>query len=261
MVHWKLSHWCAIAVHKIHYPPDRDAVYEELRQHLDDRSEEFLAQGMTKEEAIEKTLEAMGDSHELAVQLAAIHRPFWGFAYSITKWILRVVAVIAALLLVVNIVGRLINPAQEIHALSKPYQGSVTGNVLFSVKQNAVDSSDGYTFSVHNAYVREDTYIYSDGTEAVQLYLLIEMTISTFNSIGAPIYAEHDFWGTDNQGRYYGGNYFLMYSNYISTQYISDCVFKIPLETYEDLTWFELCYTEAGRNLVLHIDLTGGDRT
>ena len=261
MKHWKLSRWCGEAVHKIHYPPDRDAVYEELRQHLDDRSEEFLAQGMSQDEAIEKTLAAMGSSYDLAIQLAAIHRPFWGFAYSITKWILRVVAVIAALLLVVNIVGQLIHPVHEINTLSRPFQGTSTGNVLFSVEQNWVDSSDGYTFSVHNAYVREDTYVYSDGTEEVKLYLLIEMTISTLNSIGAPVCAEHDFWGTDNQGRYYGGNYFLMYSNYTNARYISDCVFKIPLESYEDLTWFELCYTDAGRDLVLHIDLIGGDRT
>lgn len=261
MKHWKLSHWCGDAVHKIHYPPDRDAVYEELRQHLDDRSEEFLAQGLSEEEAINKTLEVMGDSYELSIQLAAIHRPFWGFAYSITKWILRVVAIITALLFVVNIVGQLIHPAYEINTSGGVYQGSVTGNVLYSVKQNCVDSSDGYLFSVHNAYIREDTYIYSDGTEEVKLFLLIEMTISTLNSIGAPICAEHNFWGTDNQGRYYGGNYFLMYSNYTNARYISDCVFMIPLETYEDLTWFELCYTEAGRDLVLHIDLTGGDRT
>jgi hypothetical protein len=41
--------------------------------------------------------------------------------------------------------------------------------------------------------------------------------------------------------------------------FINDYVYKIPLETYEDLTWFELRYTDAGRDLVLHIDLTGGD--
>ena len=61
MEHWKLTQWCTYAVSKIKYTPDRRAVYDELRQHLDDRCEDLLAQGMSKEEAAERAIELMGD--------------------------------------------------------------------------------------------------------------------------------------------------------------------------------------------------------
>ena len=99
MQHWKLGKWCNQAVRLIRYPPDRKEVFEELRQHVDDRSDLFLAQGFSQEEAVEKTLLAMGDADELAPQLAAIHRPFWGFAYSITKWFTKLVIFALLLLL------------------------------------------------------------------------------------------------------------------------------------------------------------------
>ena len=61
MKNWKLTNWCNVAVHKIRYGPDREAVFLELKQHLDERSDSFLAKGLSKTEATEKTLEVMGD--------------------------------------------------------------------------------------------------------------------------------------------------------------------------------------------------------
>ena len=85
MKHWKLTQWCVRATGRIRYSPDRAAVHEELRQHLDDRSDGFLAKGFSEEEAIEKTLDAMGDPAELAPLLAQIHKPFWGYAQDVCK--------------------------------------------------------------------------------------------------------------------------------------------------------------------------------
>ena len=80
MQHVELTHWCIHAVQKIKYPPDREKVYLELRQHLDDRCEDFLAQGMDADTAAKKACEVMGDPYEIADYLAAIYRPFWGYA-------------------------------------------------------------------------------------------------------------------------------------------------------------------------------------
>ena len=257
MKRWKLENWCFAAVEKIKYRPDRDTVYAELLQHMDDRCESFIAQGMTKEEAITKTVEVMGDPHELAVQLAAIHRPFWGFACSITKWLLRAVAIITAVVLLVNIVVHFLDKSPNFDKPDPLWRGNET--VYLSAKQNWVDSSDGYTFVVKNAYIRGETYIYNDGTEETKLFLLVEMTILTFSNIVSPSGATDRFWGIDNQGRLYDGRYFRVFKATPERPFINDHVYKIPLETYEDLTWFELRYTDAGRDLVLHIDLTGGD--
>ena len=84
---WQFSQWCRRATKKIIYPPDRKAVFEELRQHMDERSDLFLDQGFSEQDSVEKTLSVMGNADDLAKQLGAIHRPFWGFAWSITKWI------------------------------------------------------------------------------------------------------------------------------------------------------------------------------
>lgn len=257
MIHWRLAQWCSEAVSKIYYPPDRDAVYEELRQHLDDRCEELLAQGISKDEAAKKAIEAMGDPNELSIQLAAIHRPFWGFACSITKWLLRAVAIITAVVLLVNIVVHFLDKSPSFGKPDPLWRGN--GTVYLSAKQNWVDSSDGYTFVVKNAYIRDDIYINSDGIEEAKPFLMVEMTILTFNNIVRPSGAKARFWGIDNQGREYEGRYFQVFKATPERPFVNDHCYKIPLETYEDLTWFELRYTDAGRDLVLHIDLTGGD--
>ena len=79
--------WCKEATRKIKYRPDRQDVYSELHQHLQDRYQYFIDQGMEPEEAVQKALQAMGDAKELAPVLAAIHRPFWGYMYTLCKWI------------------------------------------------------------------------------------------------------------------------------------------------------------------------------
>ena len=67
MKHWKLTQWCVHATGRIRYSPDRKAVHEELRQHLDDRSDGFLAKGFSEEEAIEKTLDAIKKGNNITL--------------------------------------------------------------------------------------------------------------------------------------------------------------------------------------------------
>ena len=57
---------------------------------------------MEEKEAVAKTLEVMGNPYELAVILGKIHRPYWGFAYSISKALAIGLAIFALALLVVN---------------------------------------------------------------------------------------------------------------------------------------------------------------
>ena len=67
---WKLTQWCVHATAQIHYLPDHDAVQQELRDHLEDKFLGYTEQGLSEEEAVEKTLSDMGSAEELA--------PFWG---------------------------------------------------------------------------------------------------------------------------------------------------------------------------------------
>lgn len=75
----RLDYWCVQATSRIRYGPDRKRVYGELRLHMEDRKDAFVAQGLTEEAAMNKTLEAMGSALEIAPQLGAIHSPFWGY--------------------------------------------------------------------------------------------------------------------------------------------------------------------------------------
>jgi hypothetical protein len=52
----------------------RRAIAEELRTHLEDRLEELLARGVSKEEATRQALSEFGDAAGLAAQFASISR-------------------------------------------------------------------------------------------------------------------------------------------------------------------------------------------
>lgn len=68
--------WCKTAVDQIHYWPDRDAVYQELMDHLQDRYDAATDRGLSPEEAAEEALQSMGSAAELAPVLGAVHRPY-----------------------------------------------------------------------------------------------------------------------------------------------------------------------------------------
>ncbi len=81
----KFELWCKNATALIRYGPDRKAVEAELMAHLEDHRDALWRQGMEYDKAEAEALRAMGDSKALAEELAKVHRPFWGYAYRITK--------------------------------------------------------------------------------------------------------------------------------------------------------------------------------
>lgn len=68
--------WCYHAVAEIRFKPDREAVFRELKNHLEDHYEYLLAQGTVPEKAMTLAMEAMGDPEEIAPQLGKIHKPW-----------------------------------------------------------------------------------------------------------------------------------------------------------------------------------------
>ena len=57
--------WCASAVSGIRYKPDRRKVYAELYAHLEDRCAAMTDAGVPEDEAVKRTLEAMGIHREV----------------------------------------------------------------------------------------------------------------------------------------------------------------------------------------------------
>ena len=73
----------------------RQAIAEELRTHLEDRLEELLARGLSRDEAIHQALSEFGDAAGLAAQFASISRG------RRRRWLMRAMTFsVAAMLLV-----------------------------------------------------------------------------------------------------------------------------------------------------------------
>lgn len=256
MISWKLEHWCVHAVEKIQYRPDRMAVYQELRQHLDDRCEDYLAQGLSNDEAIEKTLAGMGDPKELAVQLAAIHRPFWGYVYSIAK-----VLLIGILILSLVPFWRYTLHALDTYARShaQEWENILDDPWLLSYTEPGTSANwDGYTFTVSRSAILADSS--DENIRHLQLELHIR---HPYLWSAAPDIAPW-IWAQDDLGNIYPCNAEAIGKLYIYGR--SESV--SPLTTLYQMNiqeipaacrWIDLHYNRDGRNLVLRISLTGGD--
>lgn len=265
MDNWRLSQWCLHAVQRIKYPPDRNAVYQELRQHLDDRFDSFLAQGLSDEDAVNKTLEAMGDPKEVSKYLAAIHRPFWGYAYSITKWLYRLAACGLALLLLVQglriITEDNYSAPDYSNGKFNPYSGtSPYGN------QRLLYKEPGTTFTDSGYAVTLSRVSCWDGPSGT-LYFQLKITsllpwaddpdfcyyITARDSLGNTYPFRDARDAADNHDRIVKGE---IYRTSVIT-WLYDA--RLLVFDSEGADLVELCYERDGRDMVFRIDLTGGD--
>jgi len=258
--------WCSRAVRGIRYKPDRDAVSNELFGHLEDRYNSFLEQGIPAKEAILKALEAMGDPDEIAPLLAAIHRPFWGYLQSITKWIFRIMCVVVFFPMLSFLWSNQIPSRDE--ALWDPYThtsyyNEYTGKTSYRTgfwEPKASDSSDGYTFTVTRASEwPDDGSFHSD-----RFYFEIEVfnprpwakhtdicrRFQAVDSLGNFYYSAYEALSADSRvtGNYHRSGFFT----YTHTMWLRD------YRSY-DAEWIDLYYDRSGRDIVLRIDLTEED--
>jgi len=264
MKHWKLSKWCNQAVGKIYYPPDRDAVFQELYQHVDDRSDSFLAQGMTEEEAIEKTLQVMGDAAELRKYLGAIHRPFWGFAYSIAKWLCTTAAILFALAFSLQTYNSIVKqyytaPSHNITSLFHPYEDTAYGEKqrIFYEEPGTKFHDSGYTVTLSkvSAWVNDNDF-----------FFLLNIT-NPLPWANRPHFT-YRITALDSLGNYYT---FRQAQNAAENKDTAVCGSLYQTAPFfwvfdghllgcdpEKADWIELRYDWDGRDMVFRIDLTGG---
>ena len=60
---------------QIRHPKARDPIAREIRMHLEEQKEDYIASGMLSKEAEELAVQDMGDPVEIGQQMDAIHRP------------------------------------------------------------------------------------------------------------------------------------------------------------------------------------------
>ena len=261
--------WCREAVSGIKYRPDRDAVYEELYSHFEDRYEVYLAQGFDPQEAEERTLLAMGSASEIAPQLAAIHRPFWGYLLTASRWGLALLAVLTIVLSVHFFIRNDLWNASGLSFCSydvyadTSYQDENQSSVrILHLEPECSTRTDGYTITVTDAAWWKNTH--TNREEQENFYVRLSIT-------NPRPWAEKPqgitmLWVEDSLGNRYDD----LYAQADPSQgYLGGSLRRTGLFTYtydlylnnfvsQEAQWIDLRYNRDGRDITLRIDLTGG---
>lgn len=256
MAIYKFKCWVEKAVSGIIFPPDKIQVATELYHHLEDHCDALVAQGYSAEDAQRLAVEAMGDAREIAPQLAALHRPFWGYFLRIT----RILLVILALITVIPF-GKFLYEGNFQKADFFDYYREENGSTLeFYDKPGVSFTAEGYTFTVKEVM---QWYNEAYGTDTFCLLM------TEFHPLPWAVHGEVGcwFWAEDSQGNRYESHYSTGPDSEGAVLYTYDNNTSPFTHTYEmwingGLTgsqWLDIHYDRDGRNYVLHIDLTGGD--
>ena len=269
MGQYQFKCWCSDAVSGIIFPPDRQQISEELYRHMEDHYDALIQQGIGKEEALRLTVEAMGDARVIAPQLAAIHRPFWGY-------FLRATRIMLVLLLIVTIIPLGIflrkadyrEPSAWGFDIFDPGVHAQNGHtLLYHGKPDCSVTSGGYRFTVTDAVVW--TYRYTDGNGSNLSRDILCLRMSETNFLP---WAEHTgvgqwFRAEDSRGIIYestnthdpaSGTPCLCAASSRTGPFTDTYLLWINDFELADTQWIKIRYDRDGRDLVWSIDLSGG---
>lgn len=267
--------WCRAAVDQIRYGPDQKKVYDELYAHLEDRYEAELPRWETPEEAMEATLKAMGSASELAPQLAAVHRPFWGYVLTCTRWMIGFLLILLALDLVVFVGNNrksdgytpwyYENPGEPLVNIWVDGLGETVR--LLDYDPDAMEFSDGFHFDVTRATMVNSDYYNEDEKDLYLFMFQIEVrSILQWSQLHEiPL---HDFYAVDSLGNVYLAYNDATYSvnRFVSGNLEQNGPFSWTMDMWlqsfvcEGAEWIEIRYDRDGRDIHLRIDLTGGGK-
>lgn len=246
--------WCRVATGGIRYGPDRKVVFQELIDHLEDHRDALMKQGITREEAERKALEAMGSAQEIAPQLGAIHKPWLGYLFSTVRAIVATTTAFAIFLTVVSIWSLVFH---IIRANRYDWLPNNFASVDYFCRPNVSDSSDGRYFQVTEAGYR---------SEHSEFYVEIR-TIYWPNLENWGVGVFEKFWAVDSFGNYYASIQEADQANIPRLDTLgwstSSCIshYHFVIRDFNcDAQWVELHYDQDGRDVVLRIDLTGGNQ-
>lgn len=256
------SAWCHKATEKIRYGPDRKEVEAELRAHLEDHRDALMGQGLSQDEATQKALEAMGSAEELAKHLAAIHKSFWGYLYSICKCVCITVSVfflIFCFYRAADYFGPLSYAETYDYWFDTSIDRSGSYTQLYYGEPDVTQTDSGYRCTLTRATAWD---LSSDGQ-----MMYFNMTVRVPLLAGKPDIAD-SFWAEDSLGNYYGTYTEGRAANtlrYTSANLIHTGPLTYVYEGYirgitcEGAQWIDIHYSRDGRELTWRIDLTGGD--
>lgn len=260
--------WCNEVTSGIHTHPDREHVSKELSHHLEDKYQALVAQGVAPKEATEKAIADMGDPTELTLQLAAAHRPLWGKVYAATQWITAALLLFTLVIYGLHVVHtKYIAPPYEPFDADEVKQLGGEEYLLQTYDPDCAATSDGYYLRISEASLW--LVEYTDSAGVLQQTHYCNFQLKTFNML--PWAPEPDFagwfWAVDDLGNYYYSEHedsmdqepSIGVSDYHTGMftYVHDLWLRPYVST--EASWIELHYDRSGRDIVLRIDLTGGE--
>ena len=256
MDNFSFSNWCRIACQDIVFTLDRKMVAQELREHMDDHYDALIAKGYSHEEATKMTMEAMGNPYILALQLAQVHHPFWGY-------LLRGIRIaIVVLLVILAIPGWKFLNAQDFNYTDiddgrYPDQGY---SIIYQAPTGTSFTDGDYTYTLSKAVLWENGEIRRLYFNINQTGLIPCTVTKNYAKYHSPSYA---FWGVDNLGNYYGSTYEPTPELNIYTYRSQGGIFTWKLECWinnfpDGVQWIDIHYDREGRDHVIRIFLEGG---
>lgn len=171
------NYWLDRATRQIRYAPDRKAVRQELEDHILDRQESYIAQGLGEYEAQQKAVADMGDPNAIAEELGRIHAPWWGYLWKLS----RVALVLVVIWFGISAFSHFRQDGlPDYYTPFKPQTGDMftyasgkTSRVLSTWELEGSVKLGGYRFSVPVAYLEHmEPWTYEDGTNSEGLYIL-----------------------------------------------------------------------------------------
>lgn len=271
----RLKQWCEIATCRIGFPPDRKKVSKELMDHLEDHRDILLEQGLDEDEATEKALKAMGDAKEIAPQLGAIHRPFWGYLLRYSR-----IAMIVLLFLCLLTVGKYVKNLKlqeapdlwDFELYSAESYGGDTGRMLLHLSQPELTfSCDGHHFTITDACVMSQDSTYY-GPNFTQLHIRMKQSsilpcqVQDEFFTGSFATAASNFIARDSLGNEYPSFFARVKedANCLISCTVSSGIFTFTHELWinqfpQEAEWVDICYERDGRSYCLRIYLDGGE--
>lgn len=261
----QLSQWCYDATSKIRYFGDRKAVRQELLQHVEDKYDALEKAGIPQEEIPEQVLRAMGSAEEIAPQLAAIHRPFWGYFHFFSTTLLVLVLPVFLFVLVwqgfrfaTDSIYK--EPDYSNHAYDPYSDTSAPGMQRFYYAEPDLSYRD-------SGYIVKLTKLSCWGGAQEALHFRLDVTsylplcdhpdfcyyITLQDSLGNKYTPEL----TPDYGVYPGSS---LYRDVVQTGHFSwVCDTRLNGFDFRGVKWIEICYTRDGRNMAMRIPIPGGD--
>lgn len=259
--------WCNEVTSGIRTHPDRENASKELAHHLEDKYQLLIAEGMNPAAAAEKAVADMGDPLELSLQLASAHPPIWGKLYTYTKWALVVCLCVTTIMYLIffTLTRYVITTYHEFDPTIVQLGGDEY--LLETYDPSCVDTSDGYLLNVSDASLWLVEMQNSHGEIMRTHYFNVRIDSCTY----IPWAEEPDFsewmWAVDSLGNYY---YSEREDSMAQESSIDAKDYHTGMFTYthnlwlrpyisQEAQWIEVHYDRSGRDIVLRIDLTGGE--